>query len=469
MERRVGEQRPSNEDHGPGQRQQGQHHPGAALPPEDITNYATRPLPQVPIPRPSSSSSSNYEQANDASRDPSPAPSREGTVLDVDYSRMVEECGGTPDGFARQQYPRPDQKNWSTRKDVPLTINTDYDGRNGYGLVSPVSPSTPTQSYKLHVVSPHYLPRTPGGSVDMPELIDSYNHSPRRGKGDHAAADGAFGARDDRMTVHVALRQSSDAYDARQTRESQTYQVPSSLRVPKQPPDNRPAHRRSDPGSPSPRDPSIAHDTAQGFPHQSHPLRPGQQIGVPVLRARSHEDRRIQADASGRPPPSNLSSSQPRLAGEPTPPQSSRPPAAREKKISFAGPRVNSYLNRARASKQTPPPPPPPPLKLVNNRTTEGHMKTPFPVSSFDSDESDDDGGEKEGTEVPKPVGPGKPEPPQAQDRGRPPRVGRARVASNTPLFDRRSEEGQKEQRGRAGQVPTGRPSSSAASSGRRA
>lgn len=396
MERRVVEQRPSNEDHGPGQRQQGLHHPGAALPPEDITNYVTRPLPQVPVPRPSSSSSSNYEPASNASRDPSPAPSREGPVLDVDYSRMVEECGGTPDGFARQQCPKPDQKYVSTKKDVPLTINTDYDGCDGYGLVSPVSPSTPTQSYKLHVVSPHYLPRTPGGSVDMPELIDSYNHSPRRGTGDHAATDRAFGASDSRMIVKVGLSQPGVTYDARQIQPSQTYQVPSSLRVPKQPPVNRSAHRRSDPGSPSLRDTPIAHDTTQGIPHQSHPLRPGQQIGVPVLRARSHDDRRIAPDTSGLPLPSNLSSSQSRLVGAPTPEQRSRPPAAREKKISFAGPRVNSYLNRARASKQTPPP-----LKLVNNRTTEGHIKTPFPISSFDSDESEDDGGGKKGRKFP--------------------------------------------------------------------
>ncbi|KAK8138385.1 hypothetical protein PG984_001765 [Apiospora sp. TS-2023a] len=61
---------------------------------------------------------------------------------------------------------------------------------------------------------------------------------------------------------------------------------------------------------------------------------------------------------------------------------------------------MNSYLNRVRASKQTPPPPPLK-LKLVNNRTTEGHIKTPFPVSAFDSDESDDDGGEKKGRKFP--------------------------------------------------------------------
>ncbi|KAK7970472.1 hypothetical protein PG988_009545 [Apiospora saccharicola] len=401
MERRVGDQRRSNEDHGPGQRQQGLHHRGGgALPPEDITNYVTRPLPQVPIPRPPSSSSSDYESINNASRDPSPAPSREGTVLDVDYSRMVEECGGTPDGFAQQQFPRQDYKKVATRKDVSLTIDTDYDGCDGFGLVSPVSPSTPTQSYKLHVVSPHYLPRTPGGSVDMPELIESYNHSPRRGKDRHAATDRAFGTSDGRMAVQVALRQPCDASDARQTQPSQTYQVPSNLRVPKQPPDNRPAHRRSDPGSPSLRDASVVHGTTQGISQQSHPIRPGQQIGVPVLRARSHDDQRTSPDASGLPTPSNLGGSQPRLVGASTLERGSRPPAAREKKISFTGPRMNSYLNRARASKQTPPPPPPP-LKLVNNRTTEGHIKTPFPVSAFDSDESDDDGGEKKSRKFP--------------------------------------------------------------------
>lgn len=221
-----------------------------------------------------------------------------------------------------------------TRKDVSLTIKTDYDGYEDYGLVSPVSPSTPTQSYKLHVVSPHFLPRTPGGSVDMPELIESYNRSPRRGNGGHATADRAFGTSDSSMPVQAALRQPS-----------QTYQVPSSLRVPKQPPDNRPAHRRSNPGSPSLRDALIAYNTPQGTSQQSPPLRPEQQIGIPVLRARSHDDQRTKPHASGLPPPSNLGSSQSRFVGASSPEHSSRPPAAREKKISFAEPRVNSYLN----------------------------------------------------------------------------------------------------------------------------
>ncbi|KAK7941052.1 uncharacterized protein PG986_013439 [Apiospora aurea] len=296
---------------------------------------------------------------------------------------MVEECGGTPEGFAQKHRPNSDQKTASTKKDLPLTIKTEYADYNDYDVVSPVSPATPTQSYKLHVVSPHHLPRTPGGSVDMPELIESYNHSPRRGNFDHAATNRAYGAND----------------DARRTQPPHSYQVPSSLRVPRPPPNNKPAHRRSDPGSPSIKEPSISGDAAQGTWQQNSPLRPGQ-IGAPVHRARSHDEQRVTHYGSEVPAPPSNPGSQSRLVGTYSPEQS-RPPTTKGKKISFAGPRVNSYLNRARVSKQTPTPPP---LKLASssssNGTTEGHIKTPFPASSFDSDESDDEG-EKKGRKFP--------------------------------------------------------------------
>ncbi|KAK8049796.1 hypothetical protein PG994_011526 [Apiospora phragmitis] len=305
---------------------------------------------------------------------------------------MVEECGGAPDGFEQKQYPGSDRKDVPIRKDVPLAINTEYVDFNDYNMVSPVSPSTPTQSYRLHVVSPHHLPRTPGGSVDMPEMIESYNHSPRRGTYDRVALNRASGANDGRVTVQVALRQPSDEYDARRTQPSpHMYQVPSSLRVPRQPPVNKPAHRRSDPGSPSMKESSVSGDAARGTWQQNSPLRPGQSE-APVLRARSHDEPRVNPHASEVPHPSHLGS-QSRFVSTYSREQS-RPPVAREKKISFAGPKVHSYLNRARLSKQTPPPSPPR-LKLSKDSTTEGHIKTPFPVSSFDSDESDDEGQKK--------------------------------------------------------------------------
>ncbi|KAK8088840.1 hypothetical protein PG997_003801 [Apiospora hydei] len=327
-----------------------------ALPPGDVTDYVTRPLPRIPPPRPSSASSSDYESASVSSRDASPAPSGTGTVPDVEYSMMVEECGGTPEGFAQKHHTNPDQKTASMKKDLPLTIKTEYADYNDYDVVSPVSPATPTQSY-----------------------------NPRRGNYDHTATNRAYGAN-----------------DARRTQPPHSYQVPSSLRVPRPPPNNKPAHRRSDPGSPSIKEPSISGDAAQGTWQQNSPLRLGQ-IGAPVHRARSHDEQRVTHYGSEVPAPPSNPGSQSGLVGTYSPEQS-RPPTTKGKKISFAGPRVNSYLNRARVSKQMPPPPPPP-LKLAdnssnNNRTTEGHIKTPFPASSFDTDESDDEV-EKKGRKFP--------------------------------------------------------------------
>ncbi|KAK8056049.1 hypothetical protein PG993_001276 [Apiospora rasikravindrae] len=223
----------------------------------------------------------------------------------------------------------------------------------------------------------------------MPELIESYNHSPRRGNYDHAATNRAYGANDGGMAVQTALRQPSEPH---------SYQVPSSLRVPRPPPNNKPAHRRSDPGSPSIKEPSISGNAAQVTWQQTGPLRPGQ-IGAPVHRARSHDEQRVTTYGSEVPPPPLNSGSQSKPVSMYNPEQS-KPSLTRAKKISFAGPRVNSYMNRARVSKQTPPAPPP--LKLANNNrsngTTEGQIKTPFPASSFDSDESDD---EKKGRKFP--------------------------------------------------------------------
>ncbi|KAK7988967.1 hypothetical protein PG989_009282 [Apiospora arundinis] len=361
MERRVGEQRPSDGGHGPGPGpgpdRKGKRHSGEPLPPGHVTDYVARPLPKIPTPRPPSSSSSNYESDNNFSRDPSP------TRSIPDYSSLVQECGSSldPEGFAKIRPPKPAQK---------LSVKTDQEP------VSPISPSTPTESWKWHVVSPG-LPFTPGGSVDMPELIESYMYSPRRVTYDRAGTGETLNAR-----------------NARRTQPPHACQVPSSLRVPRQPPDNKPAHRRSDPGSPLAREVLMSDDTARDTSHQNVPFRTGQ-IGAPVIRARSHEEQRAGSLASGLAPPSNYNS-QPGPSNVPVPVQRRPPPSAvREKKISFAGPKVTSYLNRTRVSKQTPPPPPPR-LHLSSNRTTEGHIRTPFPASTFDSDDSGDDEGDKD-------------------------------------------------------------------------
>ncbi|KAK8114424.1 uncharacterized protein PG998_001085 [Apiospora kogelbergensis] len=375
MERRVGEQQGSDGDGGPGPSRQGQRHSGdGPLPPKDVTDYVARPLPKIPVPRPSSGSSSrsssNYESEDVISRDHSPAQSV------PDYSSLVDECGGTLDleGFAKIKPPKPARQ---------LSVKTDHDQ-----AVSPISPSTPTESWKQHVVSPG-LPFTPGGSVDMPELIESYNYSPRRGKHNRAATSRYFDSNDGSVTVQHALRQPPH-----------TYEVPSSLRVPRQPPDSKPSHRRSDPGSPLAREVSVVNNTGRDASHPDTPLRPGR-TEVPVLRARSHDEQRTGSLALGLPPPSNLSSPPSHVSAFAPAQSRPPPPAAREKKISFAGPKANSYLNRTRASKQRPPPPPPRLQLGSSHRTADGHVKTPFPPSTFDSDGSGEDEGDKKARRFP--------------------------------------------------------------------